>query len=96
MNHQDNNFQDFSLENRIHDQAPHLVCMASEARYKHPNYTASIILGPLTDKAIKKYEALGFYHPESIKARVVQRMRKPAPKNFRYGGDGRLIFCPGV
>lgn len=68
--------------------------MALEVRYKHPNYTASIILGPLTDKAIKKYEALGFYDPEVIQARIAHRMKRPPPRNFRYGGDGRLIFCP--
>jgi hypothetical protein len=96
----DEDFEDFSDANRAHDTAKHSVSMDPAARYGGRWSGMMIMKGPLTDKAIARYEKQGFYRPDAIAARADYRRKQAAkkkqwtPPNFRRADDGRLIYCP--
>lgn len=72
--------------------------MDLDAHYAGGGAWKRAFIGPrLTDRKIAKYEAIGFYTPEAKAKRKAYRenkRRKPAPANFYYGDDGRLIYAP--
>lgn len=99
--------QGFALENRLHDQTPHVISFSPFARYRKPQFDRFGVGSLLTDKQIDNYIALGYYASDYKAARklVMEKKAKakyfriapgpkPAPANFRYADDGRLIYSP--
>lgn len=75
------------------------ISMDERARYGGGGmWNRAFDAGPLTDRKLAKYEKMGFYNPEAIKARSELRAKRAAQRrhgdNFYKGEDGRLIYSP--